>query len=232
MGTLTQRRAQRLLEEVGRAISFDHPRLTVEARQGKIIVQGVMSVTPTVDEFAGSGAIASYDVRLEIPSSYPASEPKVFELGGAFPHTPEFHCNPDGDCCVCVFETWRATAKDVSISAYLNGPLRNFLLSQYIRKETGKWPFDEWGHGLQGYIDACAERLGCRGDLKDVEYLLQVLSHRWPRGHWLCPCGSGKKIRDCCRTQLEALAEDVGVSEARAMRRRLLQLRQRGKSPR
>ena len=26
---------------------------------------------------------------------------------------------------------------------------------------------------------------------KDIVYHLRLLSKDWPKGHWLCPCGSG-----------------------------------------
>jgi len=186
-----------------------------------VILEGTFSISPSAAEYRDAGAIATYEVRIEVPESYPEDEPKVFELGNAFPHTANYHCNHTGDCCVCVFETWRATAEDRSFSAYLNGPIRNFFLSQFIKRETNKWPFDEWQHGRKGYVDACADRLGCRSNFDEVDYLLRVLSRDWPRGHWGCPCQSGKRIRECCAEELRALSEKVGKREARAMRDRL-----------
>ena len=67
-------------------------------------------------------------------------------------------------------------------------------------------------------------RLGCKSKFSEVDYLLHVLSHEWPRGHWTCSCGSGKRIRECCKDNLHALSLDVGSEEARAMRKRLHEL--------
>lgn len=224
MGTIIQTNLQQLFDAVQRSIAFDYPGLVASVNDTKVIVEGRMSIVPTVEEFIYFGAIAQYEIRMEIPAVYPASEPKVFELAEAFPHTAEFHCNPKGDCCICVFETWRAQAKDKSIGAYLNGPIRNFFLSQYLKKETGVWPFDEWQHGKQGYLDSCAEKLECGSELSEVAYLLKILSRDWPRGHWTCPCGSKKAIRNCCRSRLQTLSAKISPRDARAMRKRLLLL--------
>lgn len=107
---------RRLLGDAQRAIAFDHPRLSAIVRDGKVIVEGVMSITPTTEEFSGAGAIASYEIRIEFPVSYPAAEPKAFEHGNAFPHNADYHCNSGGDCCICVFETWRAKVPEVSVA--------------------------------------------------------------------------------------------------------------------
>lgn len=215
-------RLEQLLAEVQRAIAFDYPKLAAKAAGSQVIIEGELSITPLVEEYVGSGQIATYKVRIQVLASYPTAEPKVFETGGAFPHTADFHCNESGDCCICVFETWRATADDTSFTEYLNGPIRNFFLSQHIKKETGEWPFGEWAHGREGYLDACADRLGCDRNFETVDYFLRVLSQPWPKGHWPCPCGSGKKTRHCCVKNLRALAEKVRPSEAMAMRKRLL----------
>lgn len=224
MGKIDRRRATRLEEDVKRAITFDHPNLALETCAKGLIITGTLSVAPTVEEFQANGAILSYEVRIEIPVNYPGQEPKVFELSGAFPHTADYHCNDSGDCCICVFETWRATAADTSFEAYLNGPIRNFFLSQFVKKETGNWPFGEWAHGKKGYLDSCADRLECKSSEREVKYLLRVLSQKWPKGHWQCPCNSGKNIRHCCSERLISLSEKVGSKEARAMLARLKQL--------
>lgn len=224
MGRINKNRLPQLHEEINKAIAFDHPRLMAQVVGRRVIVEGTFSIFPTTEEFEASGAIASYSVRIEIPATYPYDEPKIYELGNAFPHNADYHCNPKGDCCICVFETWRATAVDNSFESYLNGPIRNFFLSQFIKAETDEWPFDEWKHGLEGYVEACADRLGCDNNLDEVDYLLRVLSRPWPRGHWDCPCKSGKKIKNCCSQRLQDLACTVGNVEARSMRKRLHEL--------
>lgn len=217
-------RLERLRAEISRVISFDHPKLSVKVIGTDVVVEGEFSIVPSVEEYVGTGRMASFAIKIEVPISFPKQEPKVYETGKAFPHTPDYHCNDTGDCCICVYETWRASADDTSFGSYLNGPIRNFFLSQHIKNETNDWPFGEWDHGRDGYLDACADRLECDRRFSVVAYNLRLLSQPWPKGHWMCPCGSQKIVRQCCAESLRELAQKVGPAEAQAMRLRLFKL--------
>jgi uncharacterized protein YchJ len=35
------------------------------------------------------------------------------------------------------------------------------------------------------------------------------------KGHWECPCGSGEKIRRCCRARIEDLRDKIAPVVAR-----------------
>lgn len=39
--------------------------------------------------------------------------------------------NPDGDCCVTVWEHWLMSANELSIAGYLNGPVNEYFRGQY-----------------------------------------------------------------------------------------------------
>lgn len=221
MASSSTNRLTRLFAEAKRAVAFDHPQLEARLADDAVVIEGTFTVSPRRDGYRAHGAIAQYGVRMKFPAGFPAQEPKVNELHHAFPHTAEYHCNPNGDCCICVYETWRAETVHASIADFLDGPVRNFFLSQFIRQETGEWPFGEWEHGAEGYLAACADRLGCTPSLSAVRYLLRVLSKDWPKGHWDCPCGSGKMIRQCCSESLRASSKKVRQKEARAMLARL-----------
>lgn len=221
MVSITDRRLARLLDEVQSAVSFDQPLLTVRIDQERVVAEGTFIVLPTTPEFSGQGPIAEYQVKVDIALGYPRIEPKALETGGAIPRNADHHINPDGTCCVVIWEAWIAAEADISIKAYFDGPLKNYFLGQHLKRETGKWPFGEWAHGDPGLVDAFAERLGCKPNQKTVRYLLRILSKDWPRGHWACPCRSGKIIRKCCRSEMQALSQKVPPSNARRMLARL-----------
>ena len=119
--------------------------------------------------------MATYEIRVEIPPGYPVAEPLVFETGGAFPHDTAHHVYDNDRCCVLVWESWTATAADLSIRAFFDGPLRNYFLGQYAVAHGGAWPFGERAHGAEGLAQACAERLGCAPDLRTVKGFLKGL---------------------------------------------------------
>ena len=105
------------------------------------------------------GPIAEFDIEVILSRRFPAKEPRVFEIGGRIPRDQDRHINQDGDCCITIWEHWLATTEKHSIAAFLNGPLHQFFLGQYLFEKTGKWPFGEYPHGEEGLQEAYADVL-------------------------------------------------------------------------
>ena len=107
-----------------------------------------------------AGPITQFDIAMVLVPGFSHREPKVFEVGGRIPRCADRHINPDGDCCVTVWEHWLASADDHSFASFLNGPVHEYFLGQYWCERTGKWPFGERAHGLRGLEEAYADALG------------------------------------------------------------------------
>lgn len=209
------------LEEAKAAIAFDQPKLRASAHDKKIYVEGTYLVFEKDVVAAPGGPIAEFDIRVELANLYPRREPKVFEVGGRIPREAARHINPDGDCCITVWENWLITADDHSLSSFLTGPLNEYFLGQFWFEQTGKWPFGERAHGTPGLEDAYADALGIPNKRKNLLYHLRMLSQDWPKGHWPCPCGNGKRLRHCHRDDLMAMHRRVPPNVARRMLRRM-----------
>lgn len=209
------------LEEVRGTIAFDQPKLHASADDQSINVEGTYLVFEKGVVAAPDGPIAEFHIRMELTGLYPRCEPRVFELGGRIPRSPDRHVNPDGDCCVTVWENWLITANDRSFSSFLSGPLNEYFLGQFWFERTGKWPFGERAHGTPGLEEAYADALEIPNRRKDLIYYLRLLSQDWPKGHWSCPCGSGKRLRHCHQGDLTVLHRRVSPNLARRMLRRL-----------
>jgi len=134
---------------------------------------------------------------------------------------PDRHINPDGDCCVTVWENWLVTTDDPSFSGFISGPLNEYFLGQYCFERTDKWPFGERAHGAPGLAEAYADALGIPNKREDLIYYLRLLSQDWPKGHWGCPCKSGRLLRHCHHQHLLDLHRRVPPIMARRMLRRL-----------
>lgn len=221
MGQLVGKRKELALEEVKAAIAFDQPKLHARKDDSTIHVEGSYLVFERNVVAAPGGPITAFDIRMELPVHYPCFEPKVFETGGRIPREPDRHINPDGDCCITVWEHWLATAADQSIAGYINGPLHEYFLGQFWFEKTGRWPFGERAHGTAGLEQAFAEVLRVANNRRQLLYHLRLLSQDWPKGHWRCPCGSGKRLRYCHRNELEVMHQRVRPDIARRMLRRL-----------
>lgn len=211
------------LEEVKAAIAFDQPKLRALAADQKIHIEGVYLVFEKDVISAPDGPLAEFDIRMELPDLYPRREPKVFEVGGRIPREPERHINPDGDCCVTVWENWLVTANDHSLGSFLRGPLNEYFLGQLWFEKTGRWPFGERAHGTPGLEEAYADALGIANKREDLLYYLRLLSQDWPKGHWWCPCKSGKLLRYCHHQRLLDIHRRIRPVMAQRMLRRLKQ---------
>ncbi len=210
-----------LLKETKDVICFDQPDLVAAIVNSKIKINGVYHVMPREQNNRGGGSLADYIIEIELDIRFPDYAPVVRELGGSIPKTGEYHINQDGSCCLEVWETWLAKSKDKSVQSFFERPLRNFFLSQLYKREKGTFPFGEHQHGSPGILNGYAEVLECEPDKNVVLYNLKMLLHQPPRGHWQCPCGSGQKIRDCCRDRLSELSDRISPKLARQMLERL-----------
>lgn len=222
MGTLVGTPAKLLtLETVKAAIAFDQPKLLASANGRTVRIEGSYLVLEKDVVAAPAGPITAFDIRMDLPDLYPRQEPKVFEIGGRIPREADRHINPDGDCCVTVWEHWLVTAPDPSIAGYINGPLHEYFLGQFCFEQSGKWPFGERAHGMTGLEEAYADALGIANKRQSLLYHLRLLSQDWPKGHWPCPCRSGRRLRHCHRDDLMAMHRRVQPTVARRMLERL-----------
>jgi len=97
-----------------------------------------------------------------------------------------------------------------SFRDFLDGPVLQFLYDQSYFEKYGRWPRGQYSHGVLGIFENYFDRREVENG-KLLEACLNTLqkSRQWPeikkilfrkgniKGHWQCPCGSGKKFRDC-----------------------------------
>lgn len=204
------------IESVKQTIAFDQPFLSVAELDESFCISGNFVIVPPEGETAG-GAIDQFEVSILITKNFPHREPVVFETAGRIPREIDRHCYSIGACCTGVWEEWLAKNEHPTIGAFLEGPVRNFFLSQMYFEIHGRWPFGERSHGNAGIFEACIEMLGIKNDHKLVLRYLRVLAGTWPKGHWQCPCGSQRQIRHCHRNELMALHAKVPPFVARQL---------------
>lgn len=158
-----------------------------------------------------------YKVELKLARDYPNGLPTAWEIGGRIPRVPERHVNPqDGSLCTCLPDAQRAAKPEgTTLMDFLDGPLRNYLLGNTLVEMGEPWPFGEWSHGSQGVREFYGELLGTTDSTVIARYLA-CLGKPILRGHWSCPCGSRKKVRDCHLEALRTLRTQVPAEVARA----------------
>ncbi len=103
----------------------------------------------------------------------------------------------DGTACVCLPEDYLLRHPGpFDLLAFLDGPVRDYLIAQALVEAGHPWPHGEWAHGFEGLDDWATGFLGSLPSERKKAYG-EVLRLREVKGHLACPCGSGKKLRDC-----------------------------------
>jgi hypothetical protein len=74
---------------------------------------------------------------------------------------------------------------------------------------------DQLAHGADGIRAFYAELLGT-GDMNVIRGYLACLAAKKVKGHWECPCGSGKRLRECHGTRVLDLRKKISTADASA----------------
>lgn len=82
------------------------------------------------------------------------------------------------------------------ICSFIEKYILPYLYTYRFYKEYGIYPYGERSHGTMGDLEYLKDLFGVN-DWKQV-FDIMIFVIRFPyRGHLLCPCGSGEKIRNC-----------------------------------
>ena len=137
----------------------------------------------------------NFDVKIIIASNYPKTIPQVFVFGSRLEKCE--HRNKNDLLCLETEHTLKAFLKQKpSLKEFLQKFLTPFFLGYVYFEKYGKYLFGERGHGDIGIIEMYQERFDTK-DRKLVLDLLEIVARKKYRGHLLCPCKSGKRIRNC-----------------------------------
>ena len=80
-------------------------------------------------------------------------------------------------------------------------------------EEGEPWPYGQWAHGAKGVFQYYRELLET-SDLRVITTYLDYLASKKVKGHWDCPCKSGKKLRDCHFGQIKDLRDKISRKDA------------------
>ena len=162
-----------------------------------------------------------YQITIRLLPDYPKSLPEVREVGGRIAWDPDYHVEQDGAACVLMpDDRCRCFPEGASFREYLDGPLHDFFLGQSLVPLGEDWPFGEWSHGADGIYEFYQDVLGT-SDRRTIKRFLHILSKLHFKSHLDCPCGSGKRIRKCCREQVSELRRIIPPAIARKASERL-----------
>ena len=202
--------ARSRFEDYAEYLAREEPGLGIEVKKRAKYAAIVGSLAVDV----GAGVPQAFRVEIQFEGLDPFRTPRVWDAGRRFRPDGERHVEDHGQ------KGWRFcleldAAPDIdfrgeeglaSLLAHLRGFIRKQLIYEH-RKARGHpkpWPGPAWHHGRKGYMEWLNESLAELGP-DDLRRLRPFTTVRPLAANKSCPCGSGKKARECHREMTERL---------------------------
>lgn len=181
------------LSELRAKLRRDYPTLNAHIRDSGVVVEGSLPLVG--DE---GDVLDRYTVQISLPGNYPHGLPDVWEIGGRIPREQDRHVFPrTGALCLGFpVELWLLLGGDFEISNFILKAVIPYLVGNSLVEDGKPWPFGESVHGPEGGLQFFERYLGSNDPLAIGKFLL-ALGQGKVKGHWPCPCGSGKNLRNC-----------------------------------
>jgi hypothetical protein len=195
-------------------IASRFPDLTVTCNGSKLHIRGAF---PVLFEEA---VLDRYQIEIDWVES-DTEVPVLSETGGRIPWIADRHMSLGGKACLFVPEEWLLKRRDErTISHYLDGPVHNYFLWQSLFERGESPPWGERSHNVPGLIEAYGDMLDIRGEAA-IRRSLVYLSRERLKGHWMCPCGSQRRMRDCHLEKFRKLKSKIPSRLAKLALKRL-----------
>ncbi len=176
-------------------------------KQESAIVHGTYGI-----DIQDSTEQVEFRICILLPEKYPKQPPVLFCNDLKLPiGNIDRHIMDDGSACLGVYADimTRWTMKP-NIVNFLDGFVAPFLVWQAYYDAHQRPPY--WGqrsHFTEGIIEYYAELLGMNKCRSVVEFMKLLARKKRPKGHEICPCGSGVRLRNCHRQLLYSTREKV-----------------------
>ncbi len=182
-----------LLKQLRDQLNDFYPSLHVYIEHQTVFIRGNF---PIYDQ-RKIKVIDGFKVEIMIPNSFPEDMPIVRETGGRIPKIADRHFYPDGRACLFMpEERYKFFPAGITILQFVEGPVKSFFIGQISYEETGKWIFGQRAHGEKGVIDYYKAILDTTDKGIITRFLIYLCKDK-VKGHWICYCNSGKKMRNC-----------------------------------
>ena len=158
----------------------------------RILLSGSMLIYRSACEFI---LHKQYAVEIVVPkadTALPVAIDKGSVIASSYPHR-----YADGSLCLETDSYIRYRFIDgIDLVEWMDEFVEPYFFSYEYYTRFGNFPFGERPHGLEGLIHTYQE-FWHENDLVVTCGLLKYAAEENYRGHALCPCNSGKKLRQC-----------------------------------
>ncbi len=138
-----------------------------------------------------------YDIEMLLPAKYPCLPPRVREIGNKISRDIDYHVSEDGILCLgadlAVLERFYERA---DLLWFVDELVVPHLASCTWRRNGEAVPWEQLRHKGEGLLEFYKDRFGTDDNFTALRLLKVLVDHNY-KGHTLCPCESGIKLRHC-----------------------------------
>ena len=164
--------------------------LDLEESNEEYIIQGVYKYSLNYNNCIFQG---ERHIKLTVQKNFPNSIPKFYVFD--YPEHME-HIYQDGNVCLATTgEMIYFLHENPSLLAFLNKFINSFIYTLDWFDKYKTYPFGDRKHGYRGLLDYYLSDLHLTNN-QYKEIVLIIYNNKY-RGHMMCICGSGKRLRNC-----------------------------------
>lgn len=146
-------------------------------------------------EYGNFQVFDDYAIEIVIPIAS-SQLPYVVDVGKKI--NPEYHhYYTNGKLCL---ETDIKIITDFvsgfDLLRWMNDYVESYYFSYEYYMRYGEFPYGERSHGLDGVLESYQELLDAKHAQETYDIMQYIVYNRY-RGHFICPCKSGEKLRKC-----------------------------------
>lgn len=190
-----------------------YPTFEISKRENDYILTGELILNHVFDDVRMTG---KFNLEIVVPGDFPLAFPKVKELSNCidenYPHLYE-----GGQFCLASdLELKMFFSQDTDLCSFIEKYVIPYLYTYRFYEEYGVYPYGERSHGIMGDLEYLKDLFEVDDWGQVLDIMLFVVQSPY-RGHSLCPCGSGKRIRNCHGEILKKVMNAELQDECRAI---------------
>lgn len=148
----------------------------------------------------------TFDIKIIVPQSYPYCVPIVLEISEIIPRDIDWHISENGICCLDFDNNLILLSRHgINLTDFISKKIYPFFANQLFKLQEDKYAGEEYKHHIEGVIQYYIEDLKIPTIENIVALLEQILNKKDLTRNRLCPCKSGKKIKNCHEKTIEII---------------------------
>lgn len=170
-----------------------YPVFNVLKYEKEYVFAGELGLDHVYDSVRMTG---KFNLEITVSKNFPSQVPIVKEVSNRIDKNYPHRYNNGQLCLASDFELKMYISQNLDISSFIDMYIIPYLYTYRYYEEYGVYPFGERSHGILGDLEYIKE-LFMVSEWSQVFDIIYFISSSSYRGHLLCPCGSGKRIRNC-----------------------------------